>query len=95
MRLLMKGGIACESSKDPYFGDVESVAGIKWVWRVIDFAGISRLALGLRFVLFVVKSCLLHGRVDSVCGFHSTGPGWIPSRGTCMPTEPDACCICV
>ncbi len=33
----------------------------------------------------------LHGRVDSVCGFHSTDPGSIPNQGTCMPTEPDAC----
>ena len=37
----------------------------------------------------------LHGRVDSVCGFHPTGPGSIPSQGTCMATEPDACEICV
>ena len=37
----------------------------------------------------------LHGRVDSVCGFHSTGVGSIPSRGTCLLTERDACEICV
>ncbi len=35
----------------------------------------------------------LHGRVDSVCRFHSTGPGSIPTQGTRLPAEPHACHI--
>ena len=44
---------------------------------------------------FMQSTHLPHGRVDGVCGLHSTGPGSIPSRGACMLTEPDACEIYV
>ena len=36
------------------------------------------------FRICAASGCRLHGCVDSVCDFHSTDPGSIPSRGTCL-----------